>query len=223
MADDDPIVFDERGGRLLAESPFADMRGTHVRANRSREFFVDTETAYKVLDACPDIQWKLVFALSRWGGLRCPSEHLALRWSDVRWLDGRLRVPSPKTEHHEGKAFRWIPLFPEVRSWLLAAFEESGRPADGFVITRRRGLPETERPARNWRTALNQIIRNAGLTPWPKTFQNLRSTRETELTDRFPIHVVVAWLGNTEIVAREHYLQLTDEYFDRATKATDAA
>ncbi len=28
-------------------------------------------------------QWRLIFALSRYGGLRCPSEHLALRWGHI--------------------------------------------------------------------------------------------------------------------------------------------
>jgi hypothetical protein len=35
-------------------------------------------------------------------------------------------------------------------------------------------------------------------------FQNLRSTRETELAEAYPIHVVIAWLGNSDNVAREH-------------------
>jgi hypothetical protein len=63
---------------------------------------------------------------------------------------------------------------------------------------------------------MHRIIRKAGLTPWPKTFQNLRSTRETELADAFPIHCVCKWIGNSQAVAREHYLQLTDDQFDRA-------
>ncbi len=32
----------------------------------------------------------------------------------------------------------------------------------------------------------------AGLTPWPKLWQNLRSSRETELVETYPIHVVCA-------------------------------
>ncbi|OHB57221.1 MAG: hypothetical protein A2Y07_00115 [Planctomycetes bacterium GWF2_50_10] len=58
-------------------------------------------------------------------------------------------------------------------------------------------------------------------------FQNLRSTRETELAETWPEHVVCAWIGNSKAVARKHYLQVTEEYFDRAAKLlvgeTDAA
>ena len=52
------------------------------------------------------------------------------------------------------------------------------------IITRYRSA------AQNLRTTFEKIIRRAGLEPWPKLFQNLRSTRETELAETFPIHVV---------------------------------
>ena len=90
--------------RLIVESPFGDMQGVSVQANKSREYFITRDEAAKVLDACPDAQWKLLFALSRYGGLRCPSEHLRLRWGDMDWKHDRFTVRSPKTEHHEGKA-----------------------------------------------------------------------------------------------------------------------
>ena len=70
----------------------------------------------------------------------------------------------------------------------------------------------------NLRTRFQKIIRRAGLTPWPKLFQNLRSTRETELAESFPMHVVCAWLGNSQPVAAKHYLQVTDEHFQRGAK-----
>jgi hypothetical protein len=66
------------------------------------------------------------------------------------------------------------------------------------------------------RTQLERIINKAGLKRWPKLFQNLRSTRETELAERWPEHVVCAWIGNSKAVAREHYLQVTEEHLERA-------
>jgi integrase len=197
--------------RLVAESAFADMKGVSVLESRGREFFVTRAMAQRVLDACPDAQWRLLFALSRFGGLRCPSEHLALRWGDVDWERGRIRVPSPKTEHHEGRAFRWLPMFPELRPHLEAVWELA-EPGTEHVITRYRD------PNGNLRTQLERIIRKAGLEPWAKPWQNLRSTRETELAETYPIHVVCAWIGNTEAVARKHYLQVTDEHFNSATQ-----
>ncbi len=198
--------------RLISENPFADMKGCAVKAVKDREYYVTQEEAGKVLEACPDAQWRLLFALSRYGGLRCPSEHLILRWTDVDWERNRITVHSPKTEHLEGKESREIPIFPELRPYLeavyFAALETGELPE--HVITRYRCGNA------NLRTQLQRITRRAGLKPWPKPFQNLRSTRETELTKSFPIHVVTAWIGNTVKVAMKHYLQVTDADFDRA-------
>lgn len=60
-------------------------------------------------------------------------------------------------------------------------------------------------------------MKRAGLAPWPRLFQNLRSTRATELADEFPGHVVSSWLGHSEDIAKEHYRQVTDDHFARAT------
>jgi len=56
------------------------------------------------------------------------------------------------------------------------------------------------------------------LKPWPKLWQNLRSTRETELADQFPAHVASAWIGNSVAVAVKHYLQVTEDHFKQAAK-----
>ena len=68
----------------------------------------------------------------------------------------------------------------------------------------------------NLRTQLTRIINRAGLKPRPKPFQNCRSTRQTELSERFPGHVVCQWRGNSQAVAAKHYLQVRDEDFERA-------
>jgi integrase len=81
--------------RLIPENPFAEMKDISVHGNEDRQYFLSREDAQKVIDACPDAQWRLLFALSRYGGLRCPSEHLELRWSDVDWEKGRITVRSP--------------------------------------------------------------------------------------------------------------------------------
>ena len=192
------------------------MKATSVRENKAREFFVLPEMAAKILEACPDSQWRLIFALCRFGGLRCPSEHVMLRWGDVDWANCRFTVHSPKTEHHEGHESRVVPIFPELRPYLEAAFDDAAEGTE-FVITRYRDANV------NLRTQFERIVRKAGLEPWPKPFQNLRSTRETELAETFPIHVVCAWIGNSESVAKKHYLQVTDDHFNRAAKAVQNA
>ncbi len=158
---------------LIATNPFTDLAST-VQGNPKRLYFINREEAGRVLDSCPDSQWRLIFALSRYGGLRCPSEHMALRWEDVDWARNRLTIRSPKTEYHPNGASRQIPLFPELLPHLRQAFEEAEAGTE-FIITRYR---ETNQ---NLRTHLTRIIKRAGLEPWSKLFHNLRSTRETEL------------------------------------------
>ena len=187
--------------RLLSQNPFGELKGGN-ESNADRQFFVTTEMSSKVLSACPDHDWRLIFALSRWAGLRCPSEVLGLKWSDVLWDQTRLRIDSPKT------GLRFCPIFPELLPILEQAFDEA---ADGAVhcVGRYRGQV-------NLGTQLHRIIQNAGITPWPKTFVNLRSTRRTELQESFPDHVVNRWLGHSGKVAEKHYLQVTDEHWNRA-------
>jgi integrase len=198
-------------GKLIAENPFADVKPPS-QSNPSRLFFVTTEMARQVLDTCPDVEWRLLFALSRYGGLRCPSEHLALKWTDIDWGRERMRVHSPKKEHLEGGGDRWVPLFPELRAVLAEAFDLAPE-GTVHVITRYRDTNS------NLRTRLTRIIRRAGLTPWPKLFHNLRASRETELAAQYPLHVVCAWIGNTEMIAAKHYLQVTEDHFRRAAQS----
>ena len=67
--------------RLIDENPFADQHATG-RPNPKRQYFVSREDASHVMNYCPDIEWKRIFALCRYGGLRCPSELVLLQWTD---------------------------------------------------------------------------------------------------------------------------------------------
>lgn len=98
--------------------------------------------------------------------------------------------------------------------YLREVFEQA-EPDSEFIVTGYRSSNV------NLRTQLQRIIRTAGLKSWPKLFQNLRSTRETELNEQWPEHVVCAWIGNSKAVAREHYLQVTQEHFERAAGLLD--
>ncbi len=196
--------------RLLRENPFAGLK-TAVTGNKAREHFVSRQDAEKILQACPNTEWKLIFGLARFGGLRTPSETLLLRWEDINWSENRMLVRSPKTEHHPGGESRLVPIFPELAPLLTLALAEA-EPGPGFVIAKHRDT------GANLRTYMLRILAKAGVKPWPKLFQNLRASRETELCETFPLHVVVGWLGNTARIAAKHYLQTTDEHFERAAQ-----
>lgn len=197
---------------LIHRNPFTHLKGGK-QENRSRFYFVSLDDAKKVLDACPDAEWRVIFALARFGGLRVPIDLKNLRWEDIFWDQDRFRVYSEKLEHIEGKAERIVPIFPELRPFLEGAFEQA---EEGAVYV----APRCRDPKINLRTQMNRIIRKAGLVPWEKTFVNLRSTRQTELLDQgHAIQAVCEWIGNSEAVAAAHYLQVTEEHYQKALTA----
>lgn len=224
--------------KVIPENPFA---GVTVKLTmEDRKHFVTRQDVDKLLAACPSTDWRLIVALSRFGGLRAPSEVLSVRWSDVIWDAGRdadgntigkLHVTSPKTEHHVGMDSRVIPLFAPLRAELEAAFEarfldsgyDSERDGPTFVVDVRYRMSAVG-PAGwrncNLRTTLLKIVKRAGLKPWKKLLHNMRSSCETELLDDHPIHAVAGWMGHSVAVATKHYTQITDEHFARACSAT---
>ena len=100
-------------------------------------------------------------------------------------------------------------MFPELRPYLEERWHQA-EPGETHFVTRHRDAKQ------NLRTQLLKIIRRAGLQPWPKLWHNMRASRQTELEELFPSHVVCAWMGNSQAVARKHYLQITDAHFAKA-------
>jgi len=198
----------------LTRNPFSNLRpGSQV--NPARAHYVGLETIAAVLDACPNIQWRLVVALCRLAGLRCPSEVGALTWGDVNWEKGRLVVRSPKTEHHGGEhAVRVVPIVPELRTILDDAFH---RPDAGtFVVP----MAAQRGAGANLRTTFEKVILRAGCQPWPRLFQNLRASFECDLVEKYPAHVVAKWLGHSPKIAAAHYLMTREHHFDDAVNVS---
>ena len=197
---------------LVPTNPFEDQTTTMMATQPDQFHFVTQSDTERLLQACPDMDWRVIIALVRHGGLRCPSEVLLLKWSDIDWDVGgklpRMNVTSPKTEHHEGGQSRVVPLFPKL---ALVLREARGVAGDSELVVNR-----YHSPSQNLRTTFAKIVKRAGLMAWKKPFQNMRSSRQTELVDDFPKHVVSSWMGNSEAVAEKHYLQTTDVHFLRA-------
>ena len=187
--------------QLLDRSPFDTIKaGSDV--NHDRQRFIDRKTIEKVLMSCPDADWRLIFGLSRFCGLRCPSEVCGLKWTDIDWEGGKIRIESPKT------GLRFCPIFPAVRSILAEAFDLA---PDGAVHVVGRYRSDS-----NLRTQAHRIIESAGVVPWPKLFNNLRASCRTELQEKFPSHVCDSWMGHSTEVAAKHYLQTTDDHWAAA-------
>ena len=196
----------------IKENPFEDQQ-RESEANGERDYFVDLDITRKLFDACKDTNFRLVLALARYGGLRCPSEIKPLRWEWFDWEEQVIYVRSKKTQRHKGKDIRQVPMFPQLRPYIDAVWEqaESGQE---LVFP---SLPTT------LTDRLETLCRRCGIVLWPKPWQNMRSTRETELVGQFPIHVATAWIGNSITVAEKHYLQVTKEHLNAALEPESAA
>ena len=206
----------ERG--LIEKNPFATVRHRPGDVSERRQYIPEGDILH-LLRYLPNTTWKLLVVLARFAGLRTPSEPFSLKWSDVDWERNRIVVPTPKSEHLPGREHRVIPIFPEVRPWLEKAFEEA---PEGAVYV----IPEAYRKRAqgphgwkntNLRTTLRKTVRRAGLEPWLRTFHSLRASCETDLARLFPLAVVAKWLGNTQVVALRHYVDVTDTDFARAS------
>lgn len=193
---------------LIPTNPFADLR-SGSQANPDRAHYVDRSSIQSILQACPDQQWRAIIGLSRYAGLRCPSEIAGLRWGDIYWDSGRMIVRSPKTAHHEGHATRMVPISPELRVILQDLFDQATVGEDPVV-------PRIRSSQINLRTNFLRIIEKVGVKPWPRLFHNLRASCATDWAEHFPSHVVAGWLGHSPLIAAQHYLQTRDAHFDLA-------
>ena len=129
-----------------------------------------------------------------------------------------MRITCIKTSRYDGRAYRWVPILPEVRPFLD---EVDAAAPEGAVYVlerlRQRGSMKTGYwGSVNLRTQFEKIIRRAGFEPWVKLWHNLRASAQTDLAGRFPLHVVCAWLGNSKAIAADHYLQVTEADFRAA-------
>ncbi|MFM2013830.1 MAG: Tyrosine recombinase XerC [Planctomycetota bacterium] len=68
----------------------------------------------------------------------------------------------------------------------------------------------------NLRTPIERMIKLAGMEQWPKLIQNMRSSRQTELLDSFPVKDVCDWFGNSPAIVAKHYAQSRSEFSELA-------
>ena len=209
------FAYAQRKG-LITTNPFSLV--THRAGDPSgRRVYVSVEDTLRLIENAPNVWWRLLIALARFGGLRIPSEAFSLRWADVNWADGRIVVSSPKTAS-KGKPYRVIPMFPLLKPYLEEAWDAT-LPGAEYVFPeeyRRRAQGPAGWINCNLRTTFEKIIRRAGLEPWPRLWHNLRASCESDLAQVFPLAVVTKWLGNTPSIALRHYVDPTDAAYQVA-------
>ena len=210
------IFQDALEWKKISENPFSGIKASASVPKCNVE--VPRKTIDLILPHCDQV-WKTIIALSRYGGLRCPSEVLSLKWAHVDFEKNLLNIPEPKVEHHEGRGIRVCPLFPELRE-VLEATKALATGDDDYVVDKPiyRAAANTGEGWKNanLRTQFLKIIGLAKVSSWPRLFHSMRASRQTELEREFPLHVVCAWLGNSPKIAQRSYLLVTSEDFQKA-------
>ena len=185
----------------IAKNPMQDIPRGSFR-NKDKDRFITIDEYRKLLNACPNQEWRTIISLARIGGLRCPSELKQLRWSDINWEGNRFLVKSPKTERHEEHKERLVPLFTELRTELLAT-QKKGE----FVI---QGLQDT-----TWilNPPFQAIATQAGFESIPAPFVNMRRSRSNEVAREYGDAKESMWIGHSVDVMEKRYRQQLDEDF----------
>jgi len=200
------IVADAVRRGAVEANPFAAL-ASGVTASNYRRYITPEEIA-RVIDACPDDEWRLLFGLARYAGLRVASESHILTWAHVDFDRGRLTVRSPKTERWAGHGERVVPITAPLMALLQARFESCPEGEERLIAMRGKGA--LIRPVR-------RICARAGVEPWQRLWQTLRSSCEKEWAMRFPQFAVSKWIGHSIEVSGRHYANaVPDELFDKA-------
>lgn len=192
--------------KVLDESAFTELKSGPTPSRYTR--YITPDEIQRVIDACPNAEWRLLFGLARYAGLRIPSESHILTWSDVDFDRGRLTVRSPKTEHHAGHEQRIVPITPKLMPLLQARFDECQPGEDRLVTIGGKGA--LIRPVR-------QIWKRAGVEPWKRLWQTQRQSCEKEWAMFFPQYAVSKWIGHSITISGRHYANaVPDELLDKA-------
>ena len=184
---------------LIVTNPCRKLRSSSIAAKRDR--YVSPQESLTILDECHSIQWKLVFGLARFAGLRCPSETHRLTWANVDFDHKRLVVYAPKTD-----STRIVPLVPTLLSILQDAFDQAAEGSTKIVTF--------SASSTNIHRGLEKIITRAGIVPWDDLLQTLRRCAESDFAKHNPQHAVSKWIGHSMAVSERHYLQVDEEILD---------
>jgi integrase len=214
-----------KSNKWITDSPLDGVKcGSYE--NEDNNHFVSQEDYQRLLNACPDQEWRVIIALCRVGGLH-PNELVTLRWSDIDWQNGWITVYNAKVRQHKKWYRRMVPLFtelvPELKELLLQSDNEE------YVVNRQVNR-QSKYPTSNLVQRFGTIAKRAGIGDLPRPFDNMRASRSTEIIRNpdFGLKAESKWMGHSTKIALKHYLMITgDEHAiaigKKSTKAVNEA
>jgi integrase len=175
----------------------------------------------------------VLYRMAAMTGLR-QGELIALRWQDVDWVSGVVRVrrsytrgefTAPKSK----RSSRSVPMAEALARELERLFQRSGYQGDGDLVF---AHPQTGGPydASKLRKRFKEALSREGLRPL--RFHDLRHTFGTRMAGAgVPMRVLQEWMGHrdyktTSIYAdyepRPHHAALVDQAFGARPQASGA-
>lgn len=201
---------------IVSRNPFK-LKSLSVAVGVATKDYIPADTIDAVIEHLPadKIEWKLLLAFGRYVGCRMPSEIRKLTWDDINWESNTILLHSPKTAC-KGKPSRMVPIFPEIAD-LLMTQAETVPPGTVYVFPILRNHTNTAVTARKFVVA-------AGRKDWPRFWNSLRASRETDLMDSVGLRRACAWIGNSPEIAIKHYaLMRKTDYIDAGKGQSDAS
>lgn len=195
--------------KWLEENPFQHS-AKRLEVNRDRDRYITMEVFHRLINSTTDRELRLLLAMVRIAGVRCPSEIRPLTWQSVQWDDGVIVVVSPKTEGYEDQERREVPILPAMRPFLDDAWEHA---PEGAVLM----FPRHQGTGAAITNRLESLLRKIGEPLIPKPMVNMRASAER---DAFAMgHApdqVAAWFGHSPTTALKHYSRVVKERQARA-------
>jgi integrase len=227
---------------VIPNNPFKTVKGP--KCVTSDWYYLKPDEYFRLLDATPSLQEKVLYALCFTGGLR-ETEAISLAWSDIDFAKARLRVVNrPESQtlppfNIKDSDARTIPLpkqtldlltqlhaeAPEGTYYLLLTKEREQKVCEKWDYCRESGRPWLTRYwANNLTRNFHRRVRQAGIETLGKnlTVHTLRKCCLQNWQNYVPMNVVKVLAGHSSITTTEKFYSTIDEsHLDNAAKVTD--
>jgi len=191
--------------KVLSENPFEHLDSSAPTPDK-KWAYVDLPTLQRLLDACPNQDWKNLLALCRFAGLR-RGEAMRLRWSAVD-MDRRRIAVNDDISHQDSKhRRRECPIVPELYDILFDAFMD-GKGGELVVDAANIGG--------SFHRGFEVLAKRAKVATYARPFHTLRKNCETDWLSEYDVFTVCEWLGHGPAIAKRHYHRAKDETFEQA-------